>query len=942
MKKKIFTLLTLLLCVCSGTWADEAVLYYAGTSANSINVNGFTIAITGNTGKSWSNGNGSISYNGNTYNTLKNSNGAQNTITCPTGKVATKVVFYATSNADTAGKLSEFDGESCNDEVSSLKDYTNFTTIEKDINNKNSFTFTFSTKQVCFIAVVTYETPDSRTKATLSFPQSSYNVTLGNSFTAPTLTADPAAASSEVVYSSSNTAAATVDATTGTVSLVAGGKTTITASISGSETYRDASASYELTVVDPNAAGYTAEATTITWAFNTGAAGQTASIAYGTATEDLFKNSNVSIGANLSYAGTQELKDAGGTATGVVSTKVKQNDAGSSTEQKNAIKFTITPKTGLTFTPTRVSFLATRCGTDGGKMEISWIDSEHSAVALESTTAAKNQSTPARDNYTPNFTEYSYDLTAKGATATTGECGLQIITHSANGKSYAFGQIVIEGTIDGQISAVTTYDITVTTDNEAGSVNPTSATVDEGDGLTLEATANTGYAFLNWTKASDNSWNSTSNPLTVSDIQADETYTANFKNLYDITYDLSAEGVEKGTVSNILQKEYASAADKFTAPQNVYLTKNGYSFVKWTDGTNDYTPGTEYTLTSDITLQPVFAENTQSLAMTTASTVVTWNFRASEASLNMEGATGYYVKQAQVNGDNLDVVMTIDATSGKLNNVNRTDEWAQANGDTKLTIPAISGMQIVAKGYNQFSSTTIAGSAEYTATTTSPFTATYTYTGSDATIDIVIGDDISYLSSIAVTYPKTHTYVDVTSVGYRTFASSSALDFSEAIEGLTAYKATISSNKVLFTALDCAVPAKEGMLLKAAEGRYYIPVATGTPADIENVFVGVTSATEVPAGSFVLMRATTDNQGTGFYKTKNAFTVGANTAYLPADVASARTFIGFNKEETTGIADVRSKMEDVKASECYDLQGRRVAQPQKGLYIMNGKKVIIK
>ena len=45
--------------------------------------------------------------------------------------------------------------------------------------------------------------------------------------------------------------------------------------------------------------------------------------------------------------------------------------------------------------------------------------------------------------------------------------------------------------------------------------------------------------------------------------------------------------------------------------------------------------------------------------------------------------------------------------------------------------------------------------------------------------------------------------------------------------------------------------------------------------------------------------------------------------------------------EHTGIEEVKSKMEDGKG-EYYDLQGREVAQPAKGLYIVNGKKVIIK
>ena len=160
MRKLNFLKTMLLLCALivgnASAWADEAVIYYDGTSANSITVNGFTIAITGNSDKKWSAGNGDITYGGTKYKTLKNSNGAQNTVTCPSGKVATQVKFIVTSNKDASGYLTEIDGTSCNDEVTSQKDYDSPTTITKDLDSKSSFTFTFSTNQVCFIAVVTY------------------------------------------------------------------------------------------------------------------------------------------------------------------------------------------------------------------------------------------------------------------------------------------------------------------------------------------------------------------------------------------------------------------------------------------------------------------------------------------------------------------------------------------------------------------------------------------------------------------------------------------------------------------------------------------------------------------------------------------------------------------------------------------------------------------
>ena len=85
---------------------------------------------------------------------------------------------------------------------------------------------------------------------TLSFSESTCNATIGQTFIVPTLTVDPIAAASEIVYSSSNEDVATVD-NNGNVTLLAAGTTTITAAISDNETYKDASVSYTLTVTDP-------------------------------------------------------------------------------------------------------------------------------------------------------------------------------------------------------------------------------------------------------------------------------------------------------------------------------------------------------------------------------------------------------------------------------------------------------------------------------------------------------------------------------------------------------------------------------------------------------------------------------------------------------------------------------------------------------------------
>ena len=78
----------------------------------------------------------------------------------------------------------------------------------------------------------------------------------------------------------------------------------------------------------------------------------------------------------------------------------------------------------------------------------------------------------------------------------------------------------------------------------------------------------------------------------------------------------------------------------------------------------------------------------------------------------------------------------------------------------------------------------------------------------------------------------------------------------------------------------------------------------------------------------------------GFYKWTGS-ALASGKVYLPAsELAGARDFIGF--DETTGIANINSDAKTLFNGDFFNLAGQRVAQPTKGLYIVNGKKVIIK
>ena len=88
--------------------------------------------------------------------------------------------------------------------------------------------------------------PEAKAERNLVFSATSVEATLGEAFTAPTLSGEKTG----VVYSSSNTGVATVNSTTGAVTLVAAGVTTITATAPETETLQAGTASYTLTVLE--------------------------------------------------------------------------------------------------------------------------------------------------------------------------------------------------------------------------------------------------------------------------------------------------------------------------------------------------------------------------------------------------------------------------------------------------------------------------------------------------------------------------------------------------------------------------------------------------------------------------------------------------------------------------------------------------------------------
>lgn len=189
--------------------------------------------------------------------------------------------------------------------------------------------------------------------------------------------------------------------------------------------------------------------------------------------------------------------------------------------------------------------------------------------------------------------------------------------------------------------------------------------------------------------------------------------------------------------------------------------------------------------------------------------------------------------------------------------------------------------------------------------------------------------------------------VNIGATGYATlYYSDRALVVPENVYAYT-YKVTNGKldESYLYTAGE-TIPAATGVVLKAAAGEYTFAASQEAgEVDTDNLLKGSDEATLTTGGAVyykLSLNKAGDANSVGFYygaADGAAFTNGAHKAYLALPAASGVRAFLFNGNTTTGIQNVTSNN---AATQVYDLQGRRVQSAQKGLYIINGKKVFVK
>ena len=147
------------------------------------------------------------------------------------------------------------------------------------------------------------------------------------------------------------------------------------------------------------------------------------------------------------------------------------------------------------------------------------------------------------------------------------------------------------------------------------------------------------------------------------------------------------------------------------------------------------------------------------------------------------------------------------------------------------------------------------------------------------------------------------------------------------------------------------IPAGQAVILKGTAGQTYEYKAnlTGTPVTIaKNLLVGTATEQTLNAAGYKYFLFGSGPDGQGFYRQTghdiNSVHLKAHKAglRLPSTaIGSAKSFvIDFSTPETTGIRSVGSAVQPSKEDVYFDLQGRRVLHPTRGIYIVNGKKIV--
>lgn len=260
-----------------------------------------------------------------------------------------------------------------------------------------------------------------------------------------------------------------------------------------------------------------------------------------------------------------------------------------------AVEWTVKPSKGLTFTPTSISTYVNRFGTDAENgVTVTAKLSDGTSVDLGNFTALRENKTTETDKFSKNENLTNHiviQLTAEQQAQLTSAEGFTLSCTVGVGstKQQGFADVHINGLLNGTVQQVEQYTLSAAVSTVgAGTVkvSPAGTVFDAETSITVTATKNFGYKFVNWTDA-NNQVVSTDEAYTFS-ISTNTALKANFEKINTYALDYKVEGGAKDyMVSATPAPTVVDGKNMYEEGTEVSLTANSnyiLTFTNWNDG----------------------------------------------------------------------------------------------------------------------------------------------------------------------------------------------------------------------------------------------------------------------------------------------------------------------------------------------------------------------
>ena len=694
-----------------------------------------------------------------------------------------------------------------------------------------------------------------------------------------------------VTWSGDNDDVATINASTGAVTLVGAGSVTFTATYAGDEDYKSSYSTYVMTVTNenPNAivlwsedfSSYDADDVPsggdFSYACTDGGSDTKiyeANIAGGTSPELLVSKSNGTFTAvvpltNVSGSLTLKYKQNGNALSVSTTTEGISGSFSSSTAGEQTVTFT-----GVTPAMTSITIVFKATSSSNVRLDDIVLKGTVEVPAVEAPTF----SVEAGTYYTAQSVELN--CTTEGSS----------IYYTLNGNEPTSSSTLYTSAIS--VATTTTIKAIAIKDNDESAVSSATYTIlEKEDAVFVIDNMNLAY---------------------------EETYTLEYDNDYltDGTVSLSTSNDKIVSVDNltITAKAVGTATITVTAAEGETYKSGSTTFTVIVTAPAGGTTAGRFEITTTFTDKDLDYEDGG--IDWTASTGAN-SFESATPTRGVQFGAGVGAFTLTATGSNVTKVSMVVSTNGTGNTIGvsvdgnafKTTYGLEEGDDAIETLTLASGM--------------IKENVEFTGKA-----------GNVVTISVNDGNKSVYFKSITLSSSIT---AKLNGSGYATFCSQYPLDFTNA-SGYSAWQITeVDGTTITFSQITGKVKGGTGILLKGTAGAIVTLMSSDSDSELGgNLLVGTLAPTYAETGEYYGLK------GNEFVKV-NEGTVPSGKALLPASALGSNPSrqLTFVFDEATGISTVEHKALSSDDA-IYSISGQRVSTPKKGLYIVNGKKVLVK